>query len=256
MTTEISTVTSGSYYIHKVKATSSVIRPGKFGLLHATSFDYSSDIINSVYIDSTHGSFTVTGNSFTVESEDTYKYFTNTEYEYETRGDAANTADGWITIDKIYSKVNKIIPKAGYFVSYITSTPGIIMIAGLGLLILGVDFGLEFIDKKEKQKKRKTVYFLTNWEGCSYELTKDEKSHRGEATLVGEDRFGAHIYEVKIDTEKYNQISFFYKEEKIEPIKLDDVESGTGFYIDENGLHSYMHKADKKKGEGHENTKK
>ena len=252
----VKTTKSGNKYLHKVVINKDSDRPQKFAIVHSKDFVYTSEVIKNITLKSINGTISVNAKAFSLieEGNDDYQYITNVQYEYEIRGDAAKTSDGWFTIKSIYSKVDKIIPQAGYFVRYITSIPGIIMLIGLGLLIVGVDYGLEYFSKKEKEKNLKTYYFLSNDDSCLYSLLGNEdNSEELSALKIGTDRYNSNIFKIEIDTSKYQAFKVSNREEEI---SLENVDSGTGFYFDEDGLHSYIHTQETRKGNKDESKKK
>ncbi len=226
-------------YEHKLTAKKSTDAPGKLIIGHNKEFDYGSEVITSIKLDSTYGDININGSNFEL-IDGIYTSINNITYEYMIRGDAAKTEDGWFTIDQIYSKVTKIIPKAGYFVSYITSVPGIIMLVGIGLLIVVADVGLDLIAKKEKEKKKLRVYFSTKWESCSCELKGDNSSENQEATLIGQDRYGENIYKVIVDNKIFKEIKFSNGDNSTDFISLEGINSGTGFYESEEGIKTFV----------------
>ncbi len=147
---DLKTNPHGDMYEHKITITKKSTAPVKFVIVHNKAFEYASEQIINFKMNAYNGEISINGKSFPEGSE---QLVTNVIYEYMIRGDAAKTEDGWFNYESIYSKVNKIIPKAGYFVSYITSIPGIIMLIGLGLIIIGVDFGVDYFSKREKKKQ-------------------------------------------------------------------------------------------------------
>lgn len=153
-------------YEHKITISKTSSAPVKFVIVHNKAFEYTSEQITNIKMNAYNGEISIDGTSFEAGSE---QYTTNITYEYMIRGDAAKTEDGWFGIESIYSRVNKIIPKAGYFVSYITSLPGIIMLIGVGLVIIGVDFGIDYFSKKEKKQKE-----ATEQENTESQIEKDE----------------------------------------------------------------------------------
>ena len=248
----VNTTKKGSSYYHKVIIDKTSDRPGKFAIVHNKAFIYGSEVIQKIYFKTANGKINTNGKNFSLVEDDNYQFITNVTYEYEIRGDAAKTSDGWFTIDKIYSKVNKIIPKAGYITRFVTSIPGIIMLVGLGLIVIGLDFGLEWIDKKEKEKNKLVIYYLTNDESCSYDLKgQNDNSESLNAEKVGTDRYNTNIYKISVDSTKYQTIKFSDHDD----ISLDNIESGTGFYYENGELRSYMHEIDTK-GKKDENKKK
>lgn len=81
---------------------------------------------------------------------DTFSKLYNIYYLYEIRADRAKDSDGIFTRDKILSKVDNVVPKAGYVVRFITSIPGIVMFIGIALIITAASY---FYNKEPKKKE-------------------------------------------------------------------------------------------------------
>ena len=58
----------------------------------------------------------------------------NFKERYLIRGDKAKTEDGWFERDRIYSKVELVIPKMGYVMRFLSSPWGTVMLVGLALI--------------------------------------------------------------------------------------------------------------------------
>lgn len=233
----VTTLVEGRYE-HLVTLTKNTTRPVIMTVLHKGSNPIE-EKISLIKIASSKGEVVVNGKSFTLAGDE-YQSIHNVIYQYLTRGDKAPNDDGeWLVIDSIHAKVNKIIPKAGYIVSYLTSIPGIIMLVGLGLIIVAADVGLEYFNKKEASKNNINIYFSSKWNSCMYQLPGGgiEK-----AELVGQDRYGENIYKVQVDISKNNQIIFISEDgHYTEDISLENVNSGSGFYESEEGIKSFVH---------------
>ena len=143
----------GSKYCYKITVNNPKKYPSKLTVVHSKAFEYSSESFQRISFDSANGYFSLNGKDFESVDTDLYKHISNVTYEYEIRGDAAKTEDGWFKRSDIYSKVDQVVPKAGYVVRYLTSIPGIIMLIGLGLIIVVVDFLLDRADKKKNKKQ-------------------------------------------------------------------------------------------------------
>ena len=126
--------------------------PTKLTVVHKAVFEYDSEIFKRISFKASKGNINLTGKNFKEVEPDLYTCVSNITYLYEIRGDAAKTEDGWFEISDIYSKVDKVIPKAGYVVRYLTSIPGIVMLVGIGLIIVATDFLLDYVDKKKKKE--------------------------------------------------------------------------------------------------------
>lgn len=142
----------GSSYCYKVTVNNPYKYPSKLTVVHSKAFSYESEQFKRINFDAAKGFISLNGNNFTLKEADLYECISNISYEYEIRGDAAKTEDGWYKIDEIYSRVDQVIPKAGYVVRYLTSIPGIIMLVGIGLVIVVADFLFEYVDKKKKKE--------------------------------------------------------------------------------------------------------
>lgn len=146
------TKVKADFYKHQVHIENpSPTVPGVFKIIHSKGFEYDSEYFSNITIYATNGKLNLDGSKF-IQEDNIHHYFGNIFYEYEIRGDAAKTSDGWFAIDSIYSKVDKVIPKAGYITKYLTSIPGIIMLVGLGLIIVVADFAIDRIEKKKTKE--------------------------------------------------------------------------------------------------------
>ena len=137
-----------NYYEHLVTIHRDSTAPLKFTVTHNKEFDYTSEHIAKIEFTSDRGEVQVTANEF-IDKDDYLQCKANVKYEYQIRGDAAKSSDGWYKKEEIHSRVTKIFPKAGYFFRFINSLPGLLMIIGLGVIILITDF---FIDKFNNNK--------------------------------------------------------------------------------------------------------
>ena len=97
----------------------------------------------------------------------------NPYYLYEIRGDAAKDSDGTFMKEELISKVVGVVPKLGYFVRFISSIPGIILIIGLALLFTIFAY---LYNKPEKDKTSKMVEQTVNKD---IEISKNPKEKRG-----------------------------------------------------------------------------
>ncbi len=153
----------GEKYCHTITLTKANAKACEITMVPKGGYDYSLETIKEIRINSTYGELKLNGKDFTVsEDENILQCIRNTSYLYEIRGDAAKTSDGWFSIDKIYSRVDKVIPKAGYMTRFFTSSPGIILLIGLGLIILAGDFLIDFLDKKDKKQSEEKETKETN----------------------------------------------------------------------------------------------
>lgn len=140
------------YYEHHISASGLSTLSRMFVFNHKKEFDYSRDYLSSITLQTTKGEAVVTADKFSLKEEGKYEYSTNYEYYYEIRGDNVKDSDGTqFKLKDLYSKVSFRIPGAGYFISFITSVYGIILMVGLGFIIIGANFFLEY-DKKKKEK--------------------------------------------------------------------------------------------------------
>ena len=149
------TVTTYPYfnkYIHHLVLTRESTRPVIINMTHKLEFDYNDHLLFNIKYHSYYGDINLYKEGFTLNEDNEYEMRTNISYKYEIRGDKAKDSDGLFSIDDIYSKVVQVIPKAGYVVKYVSSTYGIIMFIGIAFVIIGTQFALDFIDKKEKKK--------------------------------------------------------------------------------------------------------
>ena len=145
----------GDYYEHRITASNLSSLPRMFVFNHKKEFDYSKDYLSSITLTTTSGEAVATADKFTLKEEGKYEYSTNYEYNYEIRGDNVKDSDGTqFKLKDIYSKVSFRIPGGGYFVRFITSIYGIILLIGMGFIIIGANFLIEY-DKKKKQKIEK-----------------------------------------------------------------------------------------------------
>lgn len=151
---ELETTSVGEFYRHKITIANTNTYRTNIQIVHSQIFDYGSELFTKISIDSSLGNIDIGGGDFIATENNIYQFFNHTTYLYEIRGDASNTSDGWFEIEAIYSRVDKIVPKAGYFVRYITSIPGIIMLIGIGLIIIVADYFLDYFDKKDKNPKK------------------------------------------------------------------------------------------------------
>lgn len=149
----VESVKVGDTYEHRVRVTRDSSMPIKFTMIHNEIFDYGSERIKKIYFTSNRGVVDADGSVFK-EVDDKLVYKTNVFYEYEIRGDAANTSDGWYKIEDIHSRVTKIIPKAGYFFRFINSLPGLLTIIGLGVIIIITDFLIDKFGNGEISKTK------------------------------------------------------------------------------------------------------
>ena len=225
-------------YTHILTMQKDSDRPGKLGILHSKDFDFNSEEIQNITVYSYYGKISVDGNSFSKNDEDIYCLYTNQTYSYEIRGDAAKDSDGWFTIDKIYSKVNRVIPKVGILVRFITSIPGIIMFAAIGVLLLVVDFVLE------RDKKRMSLYFVSDSNELTYTVSNDKTSEENDAELVGKDKYSNNIFLLKIDNKEFKEIEFKYNEKSYKK-SLKELKNGEGLYVEGDELKTYTHTKDK-----------
>ena len=148
---EVTTTQIGDYYEHHVVRRDIPSKISLFVMCSSKEFDASNDYITSISIDAQYGQITATADKFTQNEEGAYTYNAQTTYVYEIRGDAVKDSDvGRFTVEDIYSKVTFVIPKAGYFIRFITSVYGLILMIGLGFIIIGAQFFLEYENKKKE----------------------------------------------------------------------------------------------------------
>ncbi|MCR4879664.1 MAG: hypothetical protein K5906_01745 [Bacilli bacterium] len=81
-----------------------------------------------------------------ITGEEKQNYIFHPIEKFMIRGDAAKTEDGWFYREDIYSKVTNRIPKIGYFISFLSSPYGVIMIVGLAIIPVVYSF---FTDKRK-----------------------------------------------------------------------------------------------------------
>ncbi len=151
---KVETTTVGEYYLHKISIKRDTSAPSQFLISHKDYRDYSGDYFASISIDSTYGNILLTPNKLSLESGGKYVYNTNVSYQYEIRGDKAPNSDGKFGIEDIYSKVTWTFPKAGYFIRYITSIYGVILLVGVSVILITTQFLLEYLDKKNKKESQ------------------------------------------------------------------------------------------------------
>ena len=149
----VTTTKEGDYYKHQIKASGLSTRARMFVFNHKAEFDYSTDYLISVSLDTNRGYRIVTSDNFVKVDDNKYEYVAHKSYLYEIRGDAVKDSDGTgFKIEDIYSKVNFRIPAAGYFIRFITSIWGTILLLGTGFIIIGANFIIERDKKKQKAK--------------------------------------------------------------------------------------------------------
>ena len=93
----------------------------------------------------------------TVEKSN-YKFF-NSYFLYETRGDKAKDSDGIFERNVLISRVTAVAPKLGYFVRFITSIPGIILIIGLAIIFT---ISAYFYNRVPKKKGSNNTEIIEN----------------------------------------------------------------------------------------------
>ena len=147
----VTTTQVGDKYLHHLVLSRNTSRPVIVNLTHRLEFDYNDHLLLNVTYHSYYGDIHLNNSEFVLNEHEEYFLRTNITYKYEIRGDKAKDSDGTFKIDQIYSKVVQVIPKAGYVVRYMTSTFGILMFVGIGLIIIGAQFALDHMEKKEKK---------------------------------------------------------------------------------------------------------
>ena len=151
---EVTTTQIGDYYEHHISKKGIEPHQRMFLINHKVDFDGSNDYIMSVSVDTESSQYVATADKFTLIEENKYKYTAHTNYVYDIRGDALkDNDDGRFTVEDIYSKVTFVVPKLGYFVRFITSVYGMILLIGLGFITIGANFILER-DKIKQQKQQ------------------------------------------------------------------------------------------------------
>ena len=113
------------------------------------SYEYNS-YFESVRLYGGYDECLITPDIMTGEEEQNYIF--HAVEKYKIRGDAADTDDGWFYRKDIYSKVYNVVPKVGYFIRFISSPYGVIMIVGLALIPLVYSFVLD--RRKSKVDKK------------------------------------------------------------------------------------------------------
>lgn len=153
MSTEVKTEEKEGFYKHTIIARRDSSAPTKFLLVHKNYFSYEEDYIVNFSMNAARGEININANSITSTGETgSYYYETNWTYKYVIRGDANEDDDGKFTIDSIYSKVHTTIPKVGAIIRYLSSIWGIVLLIGLSVIIVGTDFYLDRMKKKEQTK--------------------------------------------------------------------------------------------------------
>lgn len=143
----------GTKYCYTVTVNNPYKYPSSLTVVHSKVFTYDSEQFRKISFKAKNGNIKLTGKSFIEIEPGLYQKISNIRYTYKIRGDAAKTEDGWFYIEDIISKVDKVLPRAGYAVRYLSSIPGIIMLVGIGLIIVATDFFLDRLDKKKQTKK-------------------------------------------------------------------------------------------------------
>lgn len=146
----------GNYYVSTVTClhNSSAAKP-----ISIVKNNHNGSYIASVTFTTPNGNtYSFTGDDYTpVEGEPFEKHY-NIRELYEVRGDKAKDSDGIFERSSIQSRVENILPKAGYVVRYLTSIPGILMFVGLGIIISVTSYFYNKSSiKKEKQSTQGTI---------------------------------------------------------------------------------------------------
>lgn len=151
-TVTVDTTPIEDYYKHVIKIHRASSIPSIFLISHKDYRNYNYDYFESLSIDSSDGLIQLTVDKIIPDNNNNYKYKTNTKYLYELRGDKAPNSDGKFKFDDIITKITFVMPKMGYFVRYITSIYGMILLVSLSVIIVASQIILEVINKKNKKK--------------------------------------------------------------------------------------------------------
>ena len=78
----------------------------------------------------------------------------SSEGQYTTKGDANNVADlQMLTVDQIYGRVYMWIPRLGYFIEFMQSIWGVIIIFAIGFVVVEVPYLIKAFRKKNQTKR-------------------------------------------------------------------------------------------------------
>jgi len=148
-TTSVTTKVSEGVYKTEVSYERESSAPYKTFIAPAIDKDvYFSSV---TYETSTSGTLSFSASELELEEDNSFKKYFNSYYLYEIRGDKSNSSDGVFERKDLISKVNKVIPKLGHVTHFLQSIPGIIMLAGLTVIITVASF---FLNKPAKNKNK------------------------------------------------------------------------------------------------------
>lgn len=153
-TPSVTRTTVNGGYLTTYTITKSSTSPGVLKISHKSIYDYSSEIITSVFIkspDNDSKNINVDMDKLVPSNEEpeTFMATFNKQFIYQIRGDAAKDADGWYSYNELQSLVVGNAPGMGYPIRFMGSIWGGIMFALLAFLILIVDIIATRMDKKE-----------------------------------------------------------------------------------------------------------
>ena len=147
-TPTITSEKSGSGYKFTYKIHRDSTAPGQITISHKNFYDYSSEVVLSLKVNSAAGGINCSVENFNIVNGSDLTAEFNPHFKFEIRGDKSDTSDGWYTLNEIEGVVVKNYRGMGYLFRFLGSIWGGLMFAFLAILIIVVDIIAGRMDKK------------------------------------------------------------------------------------------------------------